>query len=61
MAVAGRKMQVRKVASGPSRQLSLAKNLGTTTNMIIGIGASTGGTVALESVIQALLPPPQEL
>ena len=38
VAVAGRKMQVRKVAQ-PGKPLSLAKNLSTTTNMIIGIGA----------------------
>ena len=59
VAVAGRKIQVRKSgqSSVSDRTAVIAKNLSTTTNMIIGIGASTGGTVALEEVITALPPP----
>lgn len=54
LAVAGRRLPTVRSRPATAQALSLTTGLSTTTNAIIAIGASTGGTEALATVIRAL-------
>lgn len=54
LAVAGRRLPKAGTRRSPVKAVSMGAGLSTTTNAIIAIGASTGGTEALATVLQAL-------